>query len=746
MAERTRKRDIVQFVIMLLYAILCSQLPLFNYIGYEFSVAIAIALPFIVGIPAIKLFRKHFQDKSAINVSEVWFFVRESLLRGVLLLFLPLIVGTLNMFVVKNCSYGEGILFYLLIPTVTLVWVTALALFCAVGVRHSFLLYLLILSVVFLHPLYLGYFTPQIYSYNVIYGYFPGFSYDEILRISIPLVLFRCVTLIIAVFLFLLSLLMIIRRTKDSASYSARWIIVGVLLCGTTIVSVWVFRVELGMESSTKHIQQTLGAHHQTEHFDIYYARESFTEKEIQRVGTEHEFRFHQVTTALQTPLNDRVSSYIYPDIDTKRRFIGTGNTNIAKPWRKEIHLNRDSWDDVLKHELVHVIAGEFGMPVIKAHYNIGLVEGLAMAIDPEFGNRTLPEYAKAMIQFKLGVDPVRLIKPVSFAAQASTVSYVMMGAFCKYLIEHYGIARFKDLYRGVSVDDVYGMSYEKLAEGWQHSLDSIDVPLSMRRHVEYFFRRPSIFAKECARTIADLNDRGSRYLEKKNPLAAAEVFQRALQKSWNTESYSGLVRATFGIARYDSVIQLVAAQAQDTLHRSSIINLFLLYGDALWHQREYPAAHSVYEGILSLDLLTRYNEAATIRLAALHAPHLQTTLPVYFAGVLNDTAALHLVDSLHSISTSSILQYLRAKITKRLHDYDAVIQTLDEEIEFNSSLLDAGKEQLLGEAYFMKGDYQQAKRHFKLSQSFLSNQSSVDRINDWLERCAWFENNYAQR
>jgi tetratricopeptide (TPR) repeat protein len=733
------KRIILQGSVMVMFSILISQLPLFNYLGYEFSVAVALMLPIVVGFYAIIRFRQHFADNT-VAVNDFLVTVVQAAREGLILLLLPFIVATVNIFFVKNCSYTEGVFFYLLIPVVALVWVIALGAFCFVAVRRALMLYVALVLAVLLYPLYLGYSTPQIYSYNFIYAYFPGFSYDEILRISTPFILFRGITLLVSVSLLLLSCLMLLRRTANANRHHIRAYSIALVVCGIILSCVWIVRVQLGFESSAQFIQRALGKEYTTDHFKIYYSRESFSDEEIRNVAAEHEFRFYQVATALAVSFDGRIDSYIYPDIEMKRRFIGTGNTNIAKPWRKEIHLNKDSWDDVLKHELVHVLAGEFGMPVIHAHYNIGLVEGLAMAVDHDFGNRTLEQYAAALLKFKLVSDPARLVKPVGFATQTSSVSYVMMGAFCKFLIDRYGIVHFKELYRGKSVEEVYGLSYERLSSEWERSLDRVDVPVSWRRHVEFYFKRPSIFAKECARTIADLNDRGARDLQAKKFVAAQELFHRALTTSWNTESYTGLVRAMFGASRYDSVIAILNVQMQDSVRRSGIANLFLVYGDALWYRGEYDAVLQIYQEISSLDLSPRYSEAAALRLGVLHNETLRASLAKYFVGAVGDSIAARLVDSLQNISSLPVLNYIEARIAVRQHNDDGVIHALVSEPNvFGDSVLQTGKEQLLGEAYFMKKEYQQARIHFWQSLNFTSNQASIDRVNDWLERCEWF-------
>src|ERR1051326_4650350 len=120
---------------LLLLSVLLIRLPLLNYLGYEFSFAIALAMPWLAGIPAIRLFRMR-EPETGFNQA-VRQSVRQSLIRGWILLLVPLAVGTVNLFIARNCSYGEGMLFYILIPGITVFWSVGLAMACAVMFRRA---------------------------------------------------------------------------------------------------------------------------------------------------------------------------------------------------------------------------------------------------------------------------------------------------------------------------------------------------------------------------------------------------------------------------------------------------------------------------------------------------------------------------------------------------------------------------------------------------------------------------------
>ena len=309
-------------------------------------------------------------------------------------------------------------MFFLLLPAVTAVWCTALAALAAVVARRAAWSYVLVLAVVFVHPILLGYATPAAYSYNAVYGFFPGFTYDESLHLGWRLFLFRYLTLCsAALFLLVAEFAASYRavgqgvRGLGGALRNIRFHRAGAVLMGVLalqIVLAWTFRVSLGFESTSSSIAARLGGHATTDHFEIYYDTTAFTPDEARRAAALHEFRYDEVRAALHVTSSPRLSSFLYPDAATKRLLTGAGNTDIAKPWSCEIHLSAGSWEATLKHELVHVLAGEFGMPVIRAHYNTGLVEGLATAVADDDATRTLAEYAASMRRFGLLDAPLR--------------------------------------------------------------------------------------------------------------------------------------------------------------------------------------------------------------------------------------------------------------------------------------------------------------------------------------------------
>jgi hypothetical protein len=153
-----------------------------------------------------------------------------------------------------------------------------------------------------------GYFTPAIFSYNFLYGFLPGLTYDETLGLSSTLVLFRIITVLVAGALVWFSVLILENSLPgDSAvtkgtslaralMHPRRRVTSGSIVGGAILV--WFFRTDLGFESTAGYIQEALGGRMETEHMTIYYSKSAYDEEEIRWVAAEHEFRLKQVSDA----------------------------------------------------------------------------------------------------------------------------------------------------------------------------------------------------------------------------------------------------------------------------------------------------------------------------------------------------------------------------------------------------------------------------------------------------------------
>ena len=741
--------------ILLVVSLVCTQVPLLNYLGYEASFMFAILISILSGILAIRRVREAYYATSADHAANVQATKRAfwgSLQRALALLLIPLLVLVANALFVKNCSFMEGLAFFLLLPAVSTCFASAFAFFCAVHYPKAKTIYFLFFAGTLAYSMALGYFTPAIFSYNFFYGYFPGLTYDEALAPTWTLLLFRGVTLGLAALFVWLGYLLVTRGTPSSTTTAKGVLLLRSLwspgrrlpavLIALALLLLYGFRFHLGFESSGGYVRDNLGAQFHTEHFVIVYASGSYSAEEIRRIGAEHEFRLWQIMRAFSLLHQPTITSFIYPSDDQKARLIGTGNTNIAKPWLNEVHTTKQTLEFTLKHELVHVVAGRFGLPIIKVNPSAGLVEGLAMAVEWEWGNRTLHQYAAAMRRFNAEPDIKHLLTFTGFASSPSSVSYVLAGSFCRYLIDRYGMRFMTQLYRTGDYSRFYGRTLEALIAEWHSYLDRVPVPDTERSIVDILFRRPAIFGKVCARVIGQRNiDAASAYYMR-DYSRAEQLYSKSYEEGQGYEALSGMLASALRGGHYTVLTSVLDTVIRTDPRPDQYLPHFLHIGDALWATGRSAEAAQLYAHVREVNFSEAYTEGAAVRLLAMRRSNDTARLLPFFLSAAPDSMKVMMLDSLLMQNPDDTLaRYLKGRALLRLgRNSESLGELVNLMMMASDSTLEAIRLKSAGLADYRLGKYQQAKEKFWLSLNAVQTEAARDEVDDWVDRCDYME------
>ena len=516
--------------VLLTYAVLGVALwpvPLFNIVHVESAAVVAFVAFFVAGWAALSDFNR----PVALSVGHV-------LATQGAALIIPLALLTVSLLWAPNCDYGRGLLFYALFPGITVVLAVAVA-FALSGTGWRFqktMLAGLGVGVAALGPLYDIGLHPQFYTYNHLFGGVLGPIYDEELAVRPGLFAFRGLTLLWAALAFLMG-----RSLRQGArGWGER---VGIGLLAILIGSAYAFSAPLGFNTPAWYLQQQLGGHRPTTHFDIYYDPDTLAPHEVEQLARDHEYRYAWLADRLQMNGPDRIISYLYPDPDTKAQLTGARTTSVAPVWlsRPQSHALLDRYKSTFGHELVHVFSRQFGLPVLNASWAVGLVEGLAVALEPPDGQPTPREQVSAAaLSAGLSTDALAdrvagRLEPLGFWTGRGAVSYTTMGAFVGFLLERYGPERLRAVYARANFEAVYGRPVEVLAEEWAETLH--DMPLVARDAAALVTRRfaqPSLFERRCPHYVPPFRRAyrdGQAALATGDTTAAIEHFARALQQ-----------------------------------------------------------------------------------------------------------------------------------------------------------------------------------------------------------------------
>ena len=729
----------VAAALLVLFSLVCTQIPLFNYLGFEFSALLALLAGFLAGLIMIGEW-----GRSGGSIAPVRFFapVAAAIL---LMLVPPLVIMLLNAFLVKNCSPMQGLFLFLLLPVPAVLFTGSMALLIAVLLRRWRKTWYTIAGLIVLaHIAIVTFGTAQIFAFNPIIGYFPGVTYDESLDVLGRLGLYRLTTLVAGA-LFLVFAASVFRSRVESGSgfvwtkSELRMSLIGALFLFAAIF----FSDTLGFSSSESFIRNELGGALETEHFILTYPAEKISRDQAEKLGQLHEFYFFSLVRELRVVPTKKIRSFLYASPEQKGRLIGASGTNISKPWLWQLHVNLRDVDAVLKHEMVHVIAAEFGFPLLRVSVNSGLIEGLATAMERVEYDETLHSLAAQIYSTGLHPDVRSLFSPAGFLKAHGGTSYVIAGSFCRYLIDQYGTRRFKWLYRTGSFESFYNKSLDALIAEWRRHIDRYDPTRQERLKGAYLFLRPSIFGKECARVIANLNAETRMLLGEKRFEEAAKTSERSLALTTSPEAILQHATALTLLKRYQDAIQFSFDKLQDSTVAHVLLPLYITMGDAYWGLNLYAEAHQMYEVLYAVHLSQGWDEAAGIRMAAVSDPQASRTLKDYFLSSRDDSLRIAWLDSIVAIqSHSALLHYLQSRELMRAGKYQDAVRVLGAMPGIDSGILEFSRYRMLARTYFEIGDFQKAKIFFWESMNFTSKPAHKIQTDEWLARCDWMEEN----
>ena len=501
-------------------AILLDFLPLVDVLGYDSSFVLGLVVAVAaadVGHGVVSAARRNAPSTSSARLAG------EAMATALALLVLPLLLSLANALRVRNCNLGAGFLFFALLPVGTAVFAAGTAAAVAILVPRPRLGRAAALALPFVSigwALLRLYRDPAVFAFDPFGGYFPGPIYDEALRPPLRLFWYRLANLTwlataVAAAAWLRP------RLDDRLRLSLRpWNRPALVVALAAASLAWfVAEGNLGVHITHDDLARILPRETKTRHFVLRTDPRAEDETDVARFTDELEFRYHQLASILGAEPTGPVRVYLFPSAEAKKDAVGAANTLFTKPWTREIFLHSARFPARhLRHELAHIFAGAFGDPLFGIslqwrfwgplplpHLAGGLIEGIAMAADfgDPPGRSTLHEESAAMIA--LGQAPeLRRALGAGFTLESGPRAYTLVGSFCRFLLDRFGAAKLRALYRSAGAfEAVYGRDLVELEKDWRAFLAKLPVDDEARAEAEEDFRRPAIFRKVCARELA---------------------------------------------------------------------------------------------------------------------------------------------------------------------------------------------------------------------------------------------------
>ena len=226
-----------------------------------------------------------------------------------------------------------------------------------------------------------------------------------------------------------------------------------------------------------------------TEHFDIYYFKDSTAEKEIEQIIEQKEKGFEEICDFLGKDSDQRIKMIFFEDGETKRKATGHqgagwafGNTIV------EIYSEKQKLDPY--HETVHMLMRPFGNP--PALFN----EGFATYMSERLGVHGLESLGggqssiyQRVRELKSKNEWIPLEELITYTDigpgwSRPPIAYPEAASFVKYLIDIHGKDKFLQAYKQLlnygskqvqeqnieKLTNIYGKSLKELERQWEET------------------------------------------------------------------------------------------------------------------------------------------------------------------------------------------------------------------------------------------------------------------------------------
>ncbi len=720
-----------------LVTLLTSRVPLLNSLSYEFTLLMAFLTALAAGYTTIAL-QQVLQEKK--NLSAFFLALRFNCLYPLLPLLLVLMLSK------EYCGIWEGLAFYLLLPFLSVLYATGWGrVWSQIFPRplHAGIAFLLFffLSVTWSVLQILQH--PPLFAFNHFFGYFAGPIYDEVVSIRPALLIYRSVTILhVGILLCLLTICESPVKGVWSKIRSRRLAML-FLTCSLVVLSLlYIYQGELGMFTTRSYLQKVLGGRYETPHFRLFYPLHSPVEREIEQIALDHEFRYAQLVRFLQITPTQKLTSYIYVSPEQKKALMGAGRTMFADPFNLEMHLNYQPFPHpVLKHELTHLLSTFFAHPFLKINLNMGLVEGIAEAATWESEELTPHQWSKAMLELGIAPSVTSILRPWSFWLELPSRSYMLMGSFIRYLIEAYGIDRFKRIYRGESFEQVYGKGIDQLTTEWQQSLQGIPLSVGDQALAKAYFDVPALIQRSCGHEVARLKMLGWKAYSRENFGKAREYFATA--QRWNPgepESQRGLLASWYAEKKVDEALALSETMLGNRATLFQQLYARNIRGDLFWEAGDLERAREEFLWISTHTPTSVYKRLAAIKLAALKLAGSEKIRLALAPHIKKGEALSQLRKFMALNPTFAPAHYLLGRRLLEKGFYREATDSFHQAERFGlaEESLQLENHRLLGIALYHQGKYDEAQEYFQQVRENTLSAGIRNEALEWIERCQW--------
>ncbi|HEX3770407.1 MAG TPA: hypothetical protein VHV30_06065 [Polyangiaceae bacterium] len=386
------------------------------------------------------------------------------------------------------------------------------------------------------------YASPMIFAYDPFFGYFSGTLYDTVVDVRPELWTYRAGSAATLGGLALVAAAFTRTKPRRFALREGGRARVLLGLGGALLVASGAVTVEgavLGHWQTSSTIAEALGGRASGPRCDVVYP-DALLGFQADLLVRDCEEELAADEARLDAHLPGRLTAFVFPDANEKRRLMGAADTSIAKPWRHEVYIQYAPYPHpVLGHEIAHVVSGTFAAGPFHVAGGVvpnpGLIEGIAVATSPDDDELSDAQWARAMLDIGT-LPPTKTLFSLDFLGSSASKSYTVAGAFVGWVLETWTPRVVQRWYAGASIEALTQSSWSALDDKFRAWLRTLPMPPEAQAYARAKFERPSVWARRCPHVVDALDREGDRCRDAHRFARADALYADALARDARDE------------------------------------------------------------------------------------------------------------------------------------------------------------------------------------------------------------------
>ena len=220
-----------------------------------------------------------------------------------------------------------------------------------------------------------------------------------------------------------------------------------------------------------------------SEHYIFYFEPNSLADQEIEEITKEQENCFQSICNTLGITFAEKICYYLmdspekvgilFGGNDPINAFAVLGENKIYAVYNPDVKC-------IGFHEDTHLISATLGIPQSEF-----LLEGLAMFFDKTWWGLQNERWACYYKTKSQDISIKSMLETKDFYSFDCMISYPIAGAFIQFLIDRYGLERFKTLYQYPGSDyintfeSIYPASFSDIESAFWCEMLSIEIDIA---------------------------------------------------------------------------------------------------------------------------------------------------------------------------------------------------------------------------------------------------------------------------